>query len=116
MHSDYYGAPCECSKGHEFKNLLRMILEVRKETAELENKIGIANSTNEYLKMIALGDRYIPPIESLNKCDFVLIGNEMVCNHCHANFDSMDGFIPPFCPFCFASSLRNSYPSNSLVF
>ena len=102
MHIDYYGTSCECSKGHEFKNLLRMILEVKKEIAELENKIGIANASNEYLKMITFKDRYIPPVESSNKCDFVLIGEEMVCTQCHTMFERIDNFIPPFCPFCFA--------------
>lgn len=102
MQSDCWGASCECSKGHEFKNLMRMILEVKKEIAELENRLGIANASNEYLRMIALKDRYVPPVENTNKCDFVLIGEKMVCTQCHSMFERMDNFIPPFCPFCYA--------------
>lgn len=102
MQNDCWGVPCECSKGHEFKSHLRMILEIKKEIAELENRLGVANASNEYLKMIALKDRYTPPIASSNKCDFVLIGEKLVCNHCHSMFERMDDFIPPFCPFCYA--------------
>ena len=100
--SDLYGPSCECTKAQEFRNLMKAILEIKREIVNLEDELGLLNSTNEHLKMLALGDKYVPPIKNSQKCDFAIVGEMLICTHCHKQFDKIDAILPPFCPYCFA--------------
>jgi hypothetical protein len=52
-------------------------------------------------KMMKERENYIPPRKTSAKCDFTIIGDEVICSRCHNSIDTL-GFIPSYCPFCFA--------------
>lgn len=55
----------------------------------------------EYEKMVKEREDYVPSVTTSTKCDFIIIGDEVICSRCHNEFYT-DGFIPSYCPYCFA--------------
>ena len=60
---------------------------------------------SEYERMMKEREDYVPPRKTSEKCDFTIIGDEVFCSRCHNSIEII-GFIPPYCPYCFAERLK----------
>jgi hypothetical protein len=82
---------------------LQKIHELELKINYLEEKLRTRDAYNEYQLMKKQGDKYRPEYNYNRgmRCDFVEIGDTLICTCCHKSFKNED-FIPPYCPHCLA--------------
>ena len=83
------------------KEAIKRIKTLELKVDHLEEKFRIFNADKEYKLMMRMGDEYVPEYKTHKECEFIEVGDDLICTNCHKTFWN-DDFIPPYCPHCFA--------------
>ena len=90
-----------CNNSDTLKKHEKQLIELELKIAELEKFYKTQKAYKEYKMMMIMGDEYVPERKTNKECEFIEIGDRLICNKCHKAFDN-ENFIPPYCPHCFA--------------